>query len=606
MGRTINSNFSMIRLAWNGSPAWVICNMLNIIINPLRNLTMDVLLIGYIFNAIHAGHSFTKMIPLFIGIGIFYIINLLFEAVLIAYVDPVGDIKIKQYIDGLLCRNAASVPLSSYDNADYYNDYIFSMQNSADIAKQAVNNMASFIAYTLGGLMGIGLIANIEPVMTVFIVFSILTSFFISSRRNKLNFKYRERIAGLQVKEQYIHRVFYMKDYAKELRSLKKLPDFLLNMFAKVEDENTELTKEYGKKSLFYSVMGIVNNRLLMYWLVMLLTIGIIYYRGNIEPGNLLIMTVSIGTAALLIGAIVNIVPAMNNIMMYHQKLTKFLEEPIGGHNVAETHKRVIREIQSIRFHHVSFTYPNEKQAVLDDVSFEVQKNEKLAIVGVNGSGKTTILKLILKFYKPDSGNIYINGIDINEIDEVEYRKAFGCVFQDVNLYAMPARRNISLSEQTEDQEKLTEVIFESGLSKVFPTEKERDRHLTRELSDKGMILSGGNAQKVAIARALYQDVSVFLFDEITSALDPEMEKDILDRIDSAGKEKITVLISHKLSCTKDTDKIIFLEDGKIVETGSHHDLILRRGRYYSLFKLQSEQFEKHTQEETLREEAWL
>lgn len=183
--KTLKSNFRMIQFAWKGSRAWVICNMLDIIINPLRNLTIDVLLIGYIYNSIQQNQSFSKMIPLFILLSLFYIVNLLFEAVFIGYINPTGDIKIKNYIDELLCKNAATVPLASYDDTDFYNDYIFSAQNCSDVAKQAVTNMASVIAYLLGGLMSIGLIANINPIMVIFIVLAILISFFLASLRKK-------------------------------------------------------------------------------------------------------------------------------------------------------------------------------------------------------------------------------------------------------------------------------------------------------------------------------------------------------------------------------------------------------------------------------------
>lgn len=346
--------------------------------------------------------------------------------------------------------------------------------------------MASFIAYSLGGLMGIGLIANIEPIMTVFIAFAILNSFFLSSHRNRLNFRYSEKISNIQAKEQYIHRVFYMKDYVKELRSLQKLPTFMLGMLAKVEEENSELTKRYGKKSFYYSMLGIVNNRVLMYWLIMLLTIGIIYMRENIEPGNLLIMTVSVGTTALLIGAIVNIVPEMNKIMMYYQKLTKFLEEPRKRKKDATVGKTVIDKIESIEFDHVSFTYPNEERAVLHDISFKVCMHERLSIVGVNGSGKSTILKLILKFYSPDKGN---NPFTIAE-----------------NLLLRPLKTVV-------DERLVWEALDRVDLSdKVWQLPSGLSTPVTKEFNNDGVVFSGGECQRIALARAFLQDTPFSLW----------------------------------------------------------------------------------------------
>lgn len=215
-------------------------------------------------------------------------------------------------------------------------------------------------------------------------------------------------------------------------------------------------------------------------------------------------------------------------------------------------------------------------------------------------------MKLLLKFYVPDSGNIYVNGIDIREIDEQSYREAFGCVFQDVNLFAMPVYQNIVLGDQLDDWKALKEVLKKSGLSEQFPTEQACHAEITKELSEDGITLSGGNAQRVAIARALYQNTSVLLLDEATSAVDVETEQAIMDSVAKAGQDKITFLISHKLSCVRKADRILFLENGKIVESGNHQELTERKGKYYELFKKQADQFEKEVVEQTLEREEWL
>ncbi|MDE7326703.1 MAG: hypothetical protein K2N63_10560, partial [Lachnospiraceae bacterium] len=157
---TLKANFSMIALAWRGSKAWVVCTMIDIIINPLRNLMIDVLLIGYLYNAIGEGREFSSLLPLFAVLLIFYTANLLFEAVFIGKVEPAGGIKIQKYVDQYLCEHAAKVKVACYDNPQFYEKYIFSMENGSEIAKKAVTNTANFLAYGLGGLMSIGLIAN--------------------------------------------------------------------------------------------------------------------------------------------------------------------------------------------------------------------------------------------------------------------------------------------------------------------------------------------------------------------------------------------------------------------------------------------------------------
>ena len=602
---TLKANFKMIGLAWRGSPSWVICMAIDAMINSPRNLIIDVLLVGTIYNFIQQGRSFSHLLPFLIALAIFYLANLIFESIAFGKISAEGNKKIQYTIDKMLCENAAKMPLSSYDDPKFYEEYIFALQNCPDMAKEAVNNVSYFIGFILGGLISMGMIASIQPIMLIFIGISILISFGISSFRQKFELQYREKLAKVQVKEQYIHRVFYMKEYAKELRSLPKLRDFLLNKFDGIEEENQELTGEYGKKAFLLEILSILNNQVFMYWLIMLLTIGLIWWTGEISPGNLLIMTTSVATASLLIGAIVNFLPAMKKTRLYYEKLTSFLDRAQEQPSERQQDKIILTQIDSICFNHVSFTYPNEEHPVLRDVSFSLRKGETMAIVGLNGAGKSTILKLMLNFYTPDSGHIYVNGRDLAEIDRDSYRKLFGCVFQNVNLYAMSARTNITMDSET-DSEKLDWVVKETGLSGQFSQKGDLDRDMTKELSKDGLVFSGGNAQKMAIARALYQQTPVLLLDEITSAIDPETEQEIMACVTRNREDKLTVMISHKLSCVKNADRIIVLSDGEITEAGSHRQLMEQKGSYYELFKLQADQFIRTLQQENLEKEAWL
>ena len=250
---TLEANIKMIGLAWRGSPGWVIGTAVNAIINSPRNLIVDVLLLGATYNFIQQSRDFSGFVPFLIALAVFYLANLIFEAVAYEWLIPVGDRKIQYSINRFLCEKAGKMALSSYDDPKFYEEYIFAIQNCSDMAKEAVDNISCFIGFVLGGLLSMGLIVSIQPVMLIFIVFSILASFGISSLRQKLELQYKERIAKVQVKEQYIHRVFYMKDYAKELRSLPGLKDFLLKKFAGIEEENQEVTGEYGRKNFSFT-----------------------------------------------------------------------------------------------------------------------------------------------------------------------------------------------------------------------------------------------------------------------------------------------------------------------------------------------------------------
>lgn len=600
--KTLKSNFKMIAMCYRGSKAWVILNALDILINPIRNLTIDVLLIGLIYNMISEGRPFRTLVPVFGALIVFYIGTAVYEGFLHAKVEPNGSIKIQRHIDRLLCENAADVELSVFDNAKFYEEKVFTVENCTRIAKKAVTNTASFFAYLIGGLMSMGLITGIEPMMLIFIAISILFSLLISKRQKKVELALNEKRSKLLARENYVQRVFYGREYAKELRAYPELAEMNLSLFTEVEKGNKRLTKAYGLKKLACNLLSLLNSRVLMYWLVMLLTVLLIQYRGDIEPGNLLIMTVSIATAALLIRAITNTIPEMANIRSYQEKFSDFLSYAKKRHESMGSVK--IDKVETIEFKDVSFTYPMEEAPVLHHISFQTRADEMLVIVGLNGSGKSTILKLLMGFYPPDSGRILINGIDMRELDMDSYLAAVSCVFQDVVPYALPVETNITAEKSVPEGDRLRKVLADACLSDALDREV-LQKDLTKQFSKGGAVLSGGTLQKLALARAFYKNASLVILDETTSAIDPEAEMQIIESMERMKKGRILVQISHKLSNVKNSSQILYLENGQIVESGTHHELVEKKGKYYELFLYQSEKFEREQRKHILKSEEW-
>ena len=247
-----------------------------------------------------------------------------------------------------------------------------------------------------------------------------------------------------------------------------------------------------------------------------------------------------------------------------------------------------------IEFRHVSFRYPGSTSYVLKDINLTIHSNEKLAISGYNGAGKTTFVLLLTRMYDPTEGGIFLNGVDIRDIKYKEYQKLFSAVNQDFSLLAFSLLENITFADRVSDDErkKIGQLIKENGLGdRVKTLYKGLDTPITKRLSAAGVDLSGGESQKVAIVRALYKDAPILVLDEPTAALDPQAEFEMFHNFAKMAQQKTTIMISHRIYSTRFCDKIAVFDKGKMVEYGTFDELISQKGIYYDFFEKQAEYF---------------
>ncbi|MBQ3095094.1 MAG: ABC transporter ATP-binding protein [Clostridia bacterium] len=247
-----------------------------------------------------------------------------------------------------------------------------------------------------------------------------------------------------------------------------------------------------------------------------------------------------------------------------------------------------------IEFCNVSFRYPNAEQYVLKNCSFVINPQEKIGLIGLNGAGKSTIIKLMFRFYDPEEGCIKLDGVDLKEYDVYAVRKVFGVLFQDYVTYCLPLREIIALSDFDErfNDEKLKKACGISGASEIIKDwENGFDSVLGRYYADNGKDLSGGQWQLVGLARAYFKDSEYMILDEPSAALDPISEDRIFEQLYHLSEGKSSVTISHRLSNTTLADKIFVIDDGHIIEQGSHFELLKQNGKYAELFNLQASKY---------------
>lgn len=300
------------------------------------------------------------------------------------------------------------------------------------------------------------------------------------------------------------------------------------------------------------------------------------------------------GVASQLLSSITTLTGVINQSYESEMRLSKYAEflklEPYVKNEGAKT----IHDIERLEFRNVSFTYPNTQRPVLQDVSFEITKNQSIALVGLNGAGKSTIVKLLLRLYDPDSGEIIVNGENIKAYDLNSYYRCVGTVFQDFCRYALQIREAVALPDidGINDDERIIKACRDADLDlRLMDPEKGIDTYLGKIFDPDGIELSGGNWQKFAIAQAYFKNASLMVFDEPNAALDPDAERRLFEKMVDLSKDKCVVYVTHRLSAATTAGQILVINNGVCVEKGSHQELMGQKGLYFDLFSKQAKNY---------------
>ena len=357
----------------------------------------------------------------------------------------------------------------------------------------------------------------------------------------------------------------------------------MVNRFNKVFEEIVAENIKYGAGNGFIS--SLLSSLVYVF-------VGLKAILGYISVGNVVKYTGSINQfkrgSSTLLSAIIGL--KTNN--QYAQLYLDFLN--IEGEKYKGTlpvEKRDDDEYE-IEFRNVSFKYPGTEEYVLKNISLKLNIGERLAIVGMNGSGKTTFIKLLCRLYDPDEGEILLNGIDIKKYDYDEYLNLFSIVFQDFKLFSFSLGQNVAASVEYDEKE-VEDILIKAGLKERLSTmPKGVHTPLYKDFDEDGVEISGGEAQKIALARALYRDAPIIILDEPTAALDPIAEFEIYSKFNEIVGTKTAFYISHRLSSCRFCDEIAVFHEGRIVQKGSHEELLQDvNGKYYELWHSQAQYY---------------
>lgn len=583
------NNLYAVKTVWGISKTRVIHAALNSVAGYAEWIFMSIFFLRYVIGAIEREAPF-ETILFFIGIC-FAVFLLLagYEGWLNAVINPYTDNKIYRVLYRRLYAKAGNVELRCFEDADFYNRYTMALDSSAQKMTSSVNYFFSVIFGVIAAAAAFWSMFSIDPYSVLFVISPIVGNFVFGGLMSKIwGGRYVDNVKNNRMAE-YVNRVMHLAEYAKEIR-FSSIHGLMMKRYEDAIEGNCAVADKYAKKAVVYTWAQNVTTFALVFEGIMIYAAYRTIVSRTMGLAELAIMFTAMSTSSwILIGLFNNLSEAMKNgqFLEYFCTFMEYKER------IPEDQDGILPEkIHSIEFRNVSFAY-KENEPVIRDLSFTIEGEKVCALVGHNGAGKSTIIKLLFRLYDPTSGEILVNGINIKEYNLKAYRKEFSASFQDYKVMAMSVKDNVLMGRKTDDPDEAAKRALKcaGAWDKVESLPNGMDTVMTKEFDGGGAVLSGGEQQKIVVARAFAQNASVKVFDEPSSALDPIAEYELYKGIMSESKGHITLFISHRLSSVKDADEVFMLENGAVIERGTHRELMALNGKYCEMFTKQARNY---------------
>lgn len=504
------------------------------------------------------------------------------------YIEYKYNDKVNYYVENLLLEQFAAVDLGFYDSSEYRDKL-----NQVWDIKSSVTALASLffaqVQTLLSFIVSLILFARWNAAYALVIVLCSLPIIFVEWKVNQLDINFSMQNQKNERAMRYFKYIFTNYDNSLEIK-LYNIKDFLIGKYIDSWKEYYKNRKKFTAKIaalMFVSLLiSTFVSQLLLYILLIgkiakkIISIGdAMYYMSLFH--NLYNSTVSL----------IRIISSSNAAFVRLNAVKEFInQKPMVQKNGVLT----LDKIQKIEFSHVYFRYPGKENYVLEDCSFTMEAGQQIGLVGENGCGKSTIVKLILRLYDVEEGEILLNGIDIMEYDIEKYRAMFSVLFQDFIKYSFTLRENVSLSdiEKSDNDERIKDALSKSEMSELVSTwDKGLETPLTRSFEPDGKELSGGQWQRIALSRVFFADRDFVILDEPSASLDVFAEEKIFHQFQQLSGNRSSIIISHRLSSIVAADKILVLKNGRILEQGKHRELLSKNGYYSELFYAQAQSY---------------
>lgn len=595
--KIIRNILYILKLAFKASPLWVGTAIFSFVLEYTVNTFISLFFIRYIIEALQEGRTFQETFLLLAGMFGAKLLSVLAFNYSHYALQPREKVKVTAALMEMLYGQAVSMDLGCYEDPGFYDKYTRANEQVTQYAEQLINNVTWMMGVIVSLVIIIGTMAAIEPLVLLVALLPVGLDQILAKKVSEYKFNRDKDTAYERRQMDYVNRIVYQQEYAKEVR-LTNIFAPIMESFRRAAESMRQTARVYGVRLGAVRFVRTILSELVVYLAVQ----GIIIYR------YLAVSAYSLGELTTLLNGYTQFTYVLGNFTWARDKLYQcgmfidnfriFMEYETKMPENQEG-KEADPENSDICFKDVSFAYKEGTEPVLKGISMTIKKGQRIAIVGHNGAGKSTFVKLLMRLYDVTEGSIEVGGTDIREYRLGSYRKLFGTIFQDFRIFAASITENVLLrrcgQETTqEDKERVMKALDASGLlDKVQRLEKGPDSQLTREFDEEGIQLSGGEFQKLAIARVFVKDCEICILDEPSSALDPLSESEIFENMLKACEGKTVIFISHRLSSAALADRIYLLERGSIVESGSHEELMAKDGKYAEMYHMQAKRYQE-------------
>ena len=572
----------LIRPVWKHGRLLVILQLLGSVIAYPLGLLATVSVAQAVIDRILAGGTMAAVLGVVGVYFLVYAVSWLLQSGVSGFYTSWKQEAVTRKIDKDIFQQALRTDYRWLDDPAYFQKLTLALTNYSGLGYNALRLSATFLGSITGSVAMIGVISQTGPALALIVLFFVVASMLFKTRSSKLIAEQLPAYTKVVQKEGYVSRIYQDPGRAAELKSTR-LPGKLDRLFEESTGEFTKIYRSIMNRDGLLSMGSAWTTKLADYAVILYAAFGLL--TGRVASVG--VFATLIASAAALSNSVSGLA-SLSYISVQIRESAKLLrsfyelDSPIEN----STGEMPSEGACALEFRHVGFSYPSGSFA-LRDLDFSVAPGEHIAIVGENGAGKTTMMKLLLRLYDVNEGEIRIDGHPLSYYDVRALRRSIGVAFQESHDYAMSLRENLQFYADAAD-ETLREALRRAGLAQL---EDSLDTDLTREFDEAGAVLSGGEKQKLALARLFCADFGLLLLDEPSAALDPLAEYELMQSLMTLAEGKTVVMVAHRLSTVRHMDRILVIDRGRLAEEGTHEELMARNGIYAEMFRKQGENY---------------